>query len=85
MAAMGNNRIYVCGNNAYESELAMVRHEGLGAVRRGRAAPVFETRPPVAFRIREGGEVRWATDPVEVFRLRRRNPDALVEVVRVRR
>lgn len=84
MTASGQNRIYVCGGHAYDNELAMYRHEGIACRNRFAVAPVFEARPRFAYRIVQGDCETWTTDAVEVFRLRRRDPAAAVEVVAVR-
>lgn len=83
---MGQNRIYVCGRNAYDNELAMYRHEGVACHRSCDSAPTFEARPRFAYRIAMGGgQVRWATDPVDAYRTRRTNPEATIDVVAVKR
>ncbi|WP_337998002.1 hypothetical protein [Oleispirillum naphthae] len=85
MMTMGQNRIYVCGRNAYDNELAMYRHEGVACHRVCDSAPTFDTRPRFAYRISQGGRVRWATDPVDAYRARRTNPEATIDVVAVKR
>jgi hypothetical protein len=85
MAHIGPNRIYVCGRNAYDNELAMVRHEGVHHLRDGAVERVIEPRPRFAYRITEGDAVRWATDPVDVYLARRQSPNATIDVVAVRR
>lgn len=85
MAQIGPNRIYVCGRNAYDNELAMVRHEGVQHLRDGVVEAVIEPRPRFAWRITDGTAVRWVTDPVDVYLARRHSPNAAVDVVAVRR
>jgi hypothetical protein len=85
MGTMGQSLIYVCGDNAYDNELAMYRHEGIACHRRGAVAPVFEARPRFAYRISLGDLVRWSTDPVDACRVRRQTPDANIDLVAVRR
>ena len=85
MAYLGPNRIYVCGRNAYDNELAMVRHEGVQHLRDSVVASVIEPRPRFAYRITEGNAVRWATDPVDAYLARRHSPNAAIDVVAVRR
>lgn len=85
MAHLGPNRIYVCGRNAYDNELAMVRHEGVQHLRESAVEGVIEPRPRFAWRIAEGGSVRWSTDPIDAYRARRLSPDATIDVVAVRR
>ncbi|MBN2752986.1 MAG: hypothetical protein JXQ84_09795 [Rhodospirillaceae bacterium] len=86
MMAMGQNRIYVCGRNAYDNELAMYRHEGVACRTCSAVTPVFDTRPRFAYRISQGGTVRWATDPVDAYRAQRQGgSDTAIDVVSVRR
>jgi len=85
MTMTAQNRIYVCGRNAYDNELAMYRHEGIACHRSCDTAPTFESRPRFAYRIAQGGTVRWATDPVDAYRARRQAPDATIDVVAVKR
>lgn len=85
MAHLGPNRIYVCGRNAYDNELAMVRHEGVQHLRDVAVESVIEPRPRFAWRITDGASVRWATDPVDAYLARRHSPNAAIDVVAVRR
>lgn len=85
MAYLGPNRIYVCGSNAYDNELALVRHEGVLRMRDCAVTPVMEARPRFAYRIADGNTVRWATDPVDAYRARRQSPGATIDLVAVRR
>ncbi len=85
MASFGPNRIYVCGHNAYDNELALARHEGVQRLSLSSVMPVIDTRPRFAYRIADGDTVRWATDPVEAYRARHASPTATVDIVAVRR
>lgn len=82
MASFGPNRIYVCGRNAYDNELALARHEGVQRLSLSSVALTIDARPRFAYRIADGDTVRWATDPVEAYRA---SPTATVDVVAVRR
>lgn len=85
MANFGPHRIFVCGRNAYDNELALARHEGVQRLSMSSVAPTLDARPRFAYRIADGDSVHWATDPVEAYRARNASPTATVDVVRVRR
>lgn len=82
MASFGPHRIFVCGRNAYDNELALARHEGVQRLSLSSVAPTVDARPRFAYRIAEGETVRWATDPVDAYRAA---PGATIDVVAVRR
>ena len=42
MASFGPNRIYVCGHNAYDNELALARHEGVQRLSLSSVMPVID-------------------------------------------
>lgn len=85
MTSFGPHRIYVCGRNAYDNELALARHEGVQRLSMSSVTPTIDSRPRFAYRIADGETVRWATDPVEAYRARAASPTAVVDVVAVRR
>jgi len=85
MANLDYNRIYICGRQAYDNELAMYRHEGASCKADCAFENVFDPHPRFAYRIEDGNDVRWATDPVDVYRTRWHSPEASIEMIEVLR